>query len=172
MNMGGITGGVSRETKKRGRTKEPNMETNMETNEVLRIEKVARKEGEESDDEQPMSTGAKGKKIIVILDQAKLETVKTRKGDFQLLNCDDHRDLMKKNKKDPAMYRPDIAHQELLALIDSPLNKAGKLKVFIRTEKNVLIEVNPAIRIPRTFKRFGGLMVQLLHKMKIKVSFY
>ncbi|CAO3634496.1 unnamed protein product [Cunninghamella echinulata] len=64
--------------------------------------------------------------------------------------------------------RPDITHQCLLTLLDSPLNKAGLLQVFIHTQKNVLIEVNPHIRIPRTFKRFAGLMVQLLHKLSIR----
>lgn len=52
--------------------------------------------------------------------------------------------------------------------MDSPLNKAGLLQVYIHTQKNVLIEVNPHIRIPRTFKRFAGLMVQLLHKLSIR----
>ncbi|KAF9947603.1 18S rRNA pseudouridine methyltransferase, partial [Modicella reniformis] len=33
---------------------------------------------------------------------------------------------------------------------------------------NVLIEINPHVRIPRTFKRFSGLMVQLLHKLSIR----
>lgn len=108
--------------------------------------------------------------IIVLLDQAKLETVKTRRGTFELLNCDDHRDLCKKWKKNPSEYRPDICHQELLALIDSPLNKAGHLKVYIKTVKNVLIDIHPSIRIPRTYKRFAGLIVQLLHKMKIKAG--
>ena len=107
-------------------------------------------------------------KIIFLLDDAKLETVKTRKGDFELLNCDDHRDLCRKWKKDPKMYRPDITHQMLLTLIDSPLNKANRMQIYIRTSNNVLIYVHPSIRIPRTFKRFSGLMVQLLHKMKIK----
>lgn len=55
-------------------------------------------------------------------------------------------------------------------LLDSPLNKAGRLQVFIHTNKNVLIEVNPHTRIPRTFKRFSGLMTQLLHKMSIKAE--
>jgi len=32
----------------------------------------------------------------------------------------------------------------------------------------VLIEVSPTVRIPRTFKRFAGLMVQLLHKLSIR----
>lgn len=56
----------------------------------------------------------------------------------------------------------------LLTLLDSPVNKAGKLQVYIQSSKGVLIEVNPAVRIPRTFKRFAGLMVQLLHKLSIR----
>ena len=48
--------------------------------------------------------------------------------------------------------------QCLLTLLDSPLNKAGLLQVYIHTAKGVLIEVNPHVRIPRTFKRFSGLM--------------
>mmetsp|Transcript_6737 Transcript_6737/g.9783 ORF Transcript_6737/g.9783 Transcript_6737/m.9783 type:complete len:270 (-) Transcript_6737:47-856(-) len=110
------------------------------------------------------------RKIIILLDQARLETVKSKKGDFELLNCDDHRELCKKFKRDPSELRPDICHQELLALIDSPLNKAGYLQVYIRTHKGILIEIHPSVRVPRTFKRFSGLMVQLLHKMKIKAS--
>ncbi|KJE91388.1 C2f protein, variant [Capsaspora owczarzaki ATCC 30864] len=66
--------------------------------------------------------------------------------------------------------RPDIAHQCLLTLLDSPLNKSGHLQVFVHTEKNVLIEVNPHTRIPRTYKRFAGLMVQLLHKLSIRAT--
>jgi rRNA small subunit pseudouridine methyltransferase Nep1 len=110
-------------------------------------------------------------RIIVLLDQATLETVKNRRGMYELLNCDDHRDLCRKKlKRDPNEFRPDILHQEMLSLLDSPLNKAGMLHVYIRTVRGVLIEVNPVIRIPRTFKRFSGLMVQLLHKMKIKAG--
>ena len=118
-------------------------------------------------------TGSKSdsKRLIVLLDQARLETIKNRRGNYELLNCDDHRDLCKKKlKKDPKEFRPDICHQELLALLDSPLNKSGHLQVYIRTSKNVLIELHPSVRIPRTYKRFAGLMVQLLHKMKIKAS--
>jgi len=120
--------------------------------------------------EKPLGIEDKKKRVIVLLDQARLETVKTKKGDFQLLNCDDHRDLCRKYKKNPADYRPDICHQELLSLLDSPLNKAGCLQVYIKTDKKVLIEVSPNIRIPRTYKRFSGLMVQLLHKLKIKAA--
>ncbi|KAK3864595.1 hypothetical protein Pcinc_029729 [Petrolisthes cinctipes] len=109
------------------------------------------------------------KRLIVILERANLEIIKTGKS-FDLLNCDDHLGLMKKYNKDPANYRPDILHQCLLMLQDSPLNQAGKLQVYIHTEKNVLVEVNPQCRIPRTFKRFSGLMVQLLHKLNVRAS--
>lgn len=56
------------------------------------------------------------RKIILILDMAQLEIVKTKKGEFQLLNCDDHINIMKKHNKDPQMYRPDILHQVIQGL--------------------------------------------------------
>jgi len=112
--------------------------------------------------------GGVPQRVIVVLDKASLETVRTKKGDYQLLNADDHRRIATQNDRNPRDYRPDILHQELMALLDSPLNKAGKLQVYIKTTANVLIEVNPKTRIPRTFKRFSALMVQLLHKLKIR----
>ncbi len=75
---------------------------------------------------------------------------------------------MKKAGRDPADMRPDILHQELMSVLDSPLNKAGKMKIFVHTQKNVLFEVSSKTRIPRTYKRFAGLMTQLLHKFKIR----
>lgn len=77
---------------------------------------------------------------------------------YALLNCDDHQGILAKTGRDIADARPDITHQCLLTLLDSPLNKAGLLQVYIHTAKGVLIEVNPSVRIPRTFKRFSGLM--------------
>ncbi|XP_052802658.1 ribosomal RNA small subunit methyltransferase NEP1-like [Mya arenaria] len=109
------------------------------------------------------------KRLIVILEHASLESVKNGKT-FELLNCDKHKHIAKKFKKDIASCRPDITHQCLLMLMDSPLNRAGLLQVYIHTEKNVLIEVNPQTRIPRTFDRFCGLMVQLLHKLSIHAA--
>lgn len=40
--------------------------------------------------------------------------------------------------------------------------------MFIRTTENVLIQVNPATKIPRTYKRFAGLFAQLLKNLKIR----
>lgn len=88
----------------------------------------------------------------------------------ELLNCDDHTALLRKMNRDPGSCRPDITHQSLLMLLDSPLNRAGLLQVYIRTHKNVLIHINPQIRIPRTFRRFAGLIVQLLHKFSVRAG--
>lgn len=105
--------------------------------------------------------------VIFILEKASLEVGKKGKN-YELLNSDDHADYLRKKGKNPADYRPDIAHQALLMILDSPLNKAGRLRaVYVRTETGVLIEVKPFVRIPRTFKRFAGVMLQLLQKLSI-----
>ena len=77
---------------------------------------------------------------------------------FELLNAEDHKSQLTKHKRDVSSARPDITHQSLMMLLDSPLNRAGLLQVYIHTQRNVLIEVSPHLRIPRTFKRFCGLM--------------
>jgi len=66
-------------------------------------------------------------------------------------------------------FRPDLVHQSLLAILDSILNKKGKVRVFMITRRGQhVIEVNPDIRMPRTFKRFSGLIAQLLTRGKIQ----
>ncbi|KAK3447002.1 hypothetical protein EUGRSUZ_A02611 [Eucalyptus grandis] len=78
---------------------------------------------------------------------------------YQILNSDDHTNFLKRNGRNPADYRPDIVHQALLSILDSPLNKAGKVRaVYVRTGKGVLFEVKPHGRIPRTYKCFAGIM--------------
>jgi rRNA small subunit pseudouridine methyltransferase Nep1 len=42
--------------------------------------------------------------------------------------------------------------------------------IFVHTAKNTLIQVNPQVRLPRTFRRFCGLMVQLLQKLSIRAT--
>ncbi|KAK6942183.1 Ribosomal biogenesis, methyltransferase, EMG1/NEP1 [Dillenia turbinata] len=108
--------------------------------------------------------------VIFVLEKASLEVGKVGKS-YQLLNSDEHANFLKRNGKNPADYRPDIAHQALLAILDSPLNKAGRLRaVYVKTEKGVLFEVKPHVRMPRTFKRFCGIMLQLLQKLSITAS--
>lgn len=118
----------------------------------------------------PVSIKKGGEGAIFILEKASLEVAKVGKA-YQLLNVDDHGHFLRKNKQDLETFRPDIVHQALLAILDSPLNKAGRLSaIYVQTRKKVLIQVNPQIRLPRTFKRFCGLMVQLLQKLSIRAT--
>ncbi|KAK6005647.1 hypothetical protein QM012_007289 [Aureobasidium pullulans] len=122
------------------------------------------------------SSDKDSQRLIVVLSNASLETYKASSGGrggakddkYSLLNSDEHIGVMRKMNRDISDARPDITHQCLLTLLDSPLNKAGKLQIYIHTAKGVLIEVSPTVRIPRTFKRFAGLMVQLLHRLSIR----
>ncbi|VDP66513.1 unnamed protein product [Schistosoma curassoni] len=67
-----------------------------------------------------------------IASQASLESVKASSGkEFQLLNPDRHKDRILKAGVDVATVRPDITHQCLLMLLDSPLNRVGKLQVSL-----------------------------------------
>lgn len=105
-------------------------------------------------------------RATVVLEHASLEIHRLGSKDV-LLNSDDHWKLLSRLGKPSRMYRPDIVHQCLLTLLDSPLNKAGKLKVYVHTKQNVLIDIHPHIRIPRTYSRFAGLIIQLLQKRTI-----
>lgn len=120
--------------------------------------------------EEELELAAKKQSVIFVLENANLEAAKVGKN-YELLNCDDHANFLKRHKRDPALYRPDICHQALLAILDSPLNKAGRVKaIYVCTFKNVLISVSPTVRLPRTFRRFCGLMVQLLQKLSIRAT--
>ena len=76
------------------------------------------------------------KRLIVVLESANLETVKFGKG-YGLLNVDEHSGILKKLGRDFSSARPDITHQCLLMLLDSPLNRAGLLQVHF----NVIFKV-------------------------------
>ena len=109
------------------------------------------------------------KRLIVVLTQASLETAKQGNSTV-LLNSDDHVNLIRKMGKENV--RPDILHQSLLALYDSPLNKAGLLQVFVLSTTNQLIQISPRTRIPRTFKRFAGLMGNFIWVVNILINFF
>ena len=60
--------------------------------------------------------------------------------------------------------RPDIVHVCMLAGLDSPLNKEGQLEFSVHTRNEKVIEMDPEIRIPRSYNRFIGLMEQLFQE--------
>jgi rRNA small subunit pseudouridine methyltransferase Nep1 len=110
------------------------------------------------------------RRLFIILEHAPLEAIKVSRKAHELATCERHSALLSKRYKDVTVFRPDIVHQCLLMLLDSPLNRAGLLRVFIHTRDNVLIDIHPQTRIPRTYDRFAGLFVQLLDKQKIRAS--
>jgi rRNA small subunit pseudouridine methyltransferase Nep1 len=71
--------------------------------------------------------------------------------EFRLLNSDEHANYLQRKGEDPALFRPDICHQALLAILDSPLNKSGKVKVcvhsmlhFVRSSAHATFGINDA----------------------------
>ena len=51
-----------------------------------------------------------------------------------------------------------------------PLLSSWLQALYVSTNGKALIQVNPQVRLPRTFKRFCGLMVQLLQKLSIRAT--
>lgn len=100
-----------------------------------------------------------GDKLIVILEKASLELTQGSNRTYALLSGTDHRTRILKEGRDPKNVRPDIVHQCLITLLDSPLNRAGRLLVYIRTSHNEIIEVSPQLTVPKTWEQFNALMV-------------
>ena len=63
--------------------------------------------------------------------------------------------------------RPDITHFALLEALGSPLNREGQLKVYVHTNKDYVITINPAARLPRNYSRFIGLIEQLFQQGRV-----
>jgi rRNA small subunit pseudouridine methyltransferase Nep1 len=57
--------------------------------------------------------------------------------------------------------RPDIAHITLLQILSSPLNKEGRLRSFVHTINDDVIQVDGKTRLPRNYDRFVNLIEQL-----------
>jgi rRNA small subunit pseudouridine methyltransferase Nep1 len=102
------------------------------------------------------------KQITIVLANASLTPHLIRGDTYTLLSSDTFTQQiaakLPKNERAKENHRPDITHQTLLTLLDSPLNKAGNLRILIQTTRGVCIEVHPQTRIPRTYQRFAGLM--------------
>jgi len=159
--------------KKKNRVKKQNSEKPEKEGPVKKKKSILQKLNGPTESEKliPRSLEEKnaGQRLIVVLEKAFLELVHL-KSKVELLNVDNHKNLLVKNNRALEEARPDIAHQCLMALLDSPLNKAGKLAIYLHTANNTLIEISPAIRIPRTYTRFGGLIAELLQRHKIKAA--
>lgn len=114
---------------------------------------------------QPPEVKESHRQLIVVLEAAGLDYSRLHKKKPELLSYDENEKFIRERlKRDPEDYKPHIVHQCLLNLMDSPLNKAGLLKVLVNTFNGQLIEINPTTRIPRTYQRFSPLIGQLLKR--------
>jgi rRNA small subunit pseudouridine methyltransferase Nep1 len=65
------------------------------------------------------------------------------------------------------MGRPDIVHNTLLQILETPLNWEGQLRVFVHTQDDLVIWVNPLVRLPKNYTRFVGLIEQLFQERQV-----
>lgn len=58
--------------------------------------------------------------------------------------------------------RADIVHFCLLLALDSIPSREGRLRTYVHTRGNFVMEFNPSVRLPRNYNRFQGLMENVL----------
>src|SRR5512136_617228 len=54
----------------------------------------------------------------------------------------------------------------LLNLLEAPLNREGMLRVYVHTNQNYIISIDPKTKLPRNYTRFCGLLEQLAEEGK------
>ncbi|KAF7131623.1 hypothetical protein RHSIM_Rhsim09G0083500 [Rhododendron simsii] len=111
-------------------------------------------------------------KAIFIVENAALNKGFVKKAGgarWKILNTEEDSNFLLRQKKNLGDYRSDIVYKVLRAILDSPLNKAGMVEaIYVKTTEGALFEVKPHVRIPRTLKRFCGLMLELLEKKYVR----
>ncbi|KAL6509056.1 hypothetical protein OROGR_013836 [Orobanche gracilis] len=87
---------------------------------------------------------------------------------------------------EPKVYpSKDVGRRAIQTILDSRVNKCGRLKaLYVKTQQGLLLHIKPHARMPRTYKRFAGLMCnccknctsgngeKLLHVIKNPVEQY
>jgi rRNA small subunit pseudouridine methyltransferase Nep1 len=124
--------------------------------------------------------------ISLIIAEAALETVPKQLGSHpavknqaQKLGRNPRETLLDKSYHHAAMLRsglesywkrgrPDIIHFALMEALSTPLFLKNILKVYIHTVKNKLIVIGDNLRIPKSYFRFEGIMLNLFKEKLIK----
>lgn len=79
-----------------------------------------------------------------------------------LLDRSFHHSAMLRLKDSEKRGRPDLVHGALLSVTGTPLYLAGRVKAFVHTYGDVVIQIAPKTRIPKSYLRFRGLMEKVL----------
>ncbi len=79
-----------------------------------------------------------------------------------LLDRSFHHAAMERLRDSEKRGRPDLVHGALLSATGTPLYLEGKVELFVHTYDDVVVEIAPKTRIPKSYLRFRGLMEQAL----------
>ena len=85
-----------------------------------------------------------------------------REPSLMLLDRSFHHSAMMKLKDGEKRGRPDLVHISLLAATGTPLFLEKKLRVFVHTYPDVVMEIGEGVRVPKSYLRFRGLAEKLL----------
>jgi len=64
--------------------------------------------------------------------------------------------------------RPDLVHICLLSILATPLYMKNLVNVYVHTIDNKTIFIGREVRLPKSYKRFEGLMIKLFQEKQIK----
>ncbi len=92
-----------------------------------------------------------------------------RKPQDTLLDKSYHYNAMKRLKDAYKRGRPDILHISLLAITSTPLYRKGLVELYVHTVNDEVITLKN-VRLPKTYLRFEGLIVDLFKKRSIKAD--
>ena len=68
------------------------------------------------------------------------------------------------------MGRPDIVHNTLLQVLETPLNWEGHLHTLVHTQDEHVISIDPRVRLPKNYVRFVGLIEQLFAEGQVPAT--
>lgn len=79
-----------------------------------------------------------------------------------LLDRSIHHHAMLKLDDDTKRGRPDLVHLTLLSITSTPLYQRGRVKVYVHTRDDLVLELRPQTRPPKSYSRFRDLVQKLL----------
>ncbi|RDX63464.1 Ribosomal RNA small subunit methyltransferase NEP1, partial [Mucuna pruriens] len=155
--------------RKRAEKQSPNLTSGKDKEKDVKKEEIASNDGVLS---TPMAYSPQNVRspAIFILDHASLKKGLVKKK-WKILNSDEDARFLMKQQKNLNDYRPDIIHEALRCILDSPLNKAGMVgAIYVKIDQGGVFEVKPHVRIPRTCNRFCGVIMELLQKSLVRAK--
>ena len=79
-----------------------------------------------------------------------------------LLDRSFHHSAMLRLKDSEKRGRPDLVHIALLSVTGTPLYLEGKVRAFVHTRDDLVLQIQEKTRIPKNYLRFRGLIEKVL----------